>query len=133
MPSVAFPYSLHKGRSLPIIPVGISGRNDHWWRVNAYLDSGAFYSIFDESIAELLELNLATGKRMMAIVGDGDSMLFYLHLVFLQVGKDQFPMEIGFSNKLRVGFNILGLDLFDRYQVTFNNKRKVVLLQEMRA
>lgn len=65
MSSLVFPYSLHKGRSLPIIPVGISGSNRQWWKINAYLDSG------------------------------------------------------------------LGLDLFDRYQTTFNNKKKIILMQKI--
>ena len=46
-----------------MIPVGIKGINSRWWKVNAYLDSGAFYSIFDDSVAELLAINLTDGKK----------------------------------------------------------------------
>lgn len=36
-------------------------------------------------------------------------------------------MKIGFSAKLGIGFNLLGMDIFDRYRVTFDNRaRKVV-------
>lgn len=128
MSSLVFPYSFHKGRSLPIIPVGMKGKNHRWWKVNAYLDSGAFYSIFDSSIAELLELHFTHGKRMTAIVGDGDFLPFYLNRVSLQLGSNQFDMDVGFSSKLKVGFNIMGLDLFDRYQVTFSNKKKLIIM-----
>ena|SRR3990167_3225747 len=131
MSALVFPYSLHKGRSLPIIPIGIRSRNGQWWKINAYLDSGAFYSIFDDTVAELLELPLAKGGLRHAIVGDGDTIPFYVHQIELQVGKDQFPMAIGFSKQLKVGFNILGLDLFDRYQTTFNNRKKVILMQKI--
>lgn len=127
MSSLVFSYSLHKGRNLPIIPIGIKGQ-ENWWKTNAYLDSGAFYSIFDVAISELLEIELTEGKKMTAVVGDGSLMPFYLHEVLLQVGKNQFLMNIGFSNKLKIGFNILGLDLFDRYKITFNNKIKTVVL-----
>ncbi|MBI4411380.1 MAG: hypothetical protein HY541_02720 [Deltaproteobacteria bacterium] len=129
MPALVFPYSYHRGRSLPIIPVGIKGQKDQWWKVNAYLDSGAFYSIFDDSVADLLGLSLTTGTRMLAVVGDGDSLPFYLHKVSLQVGKNRFLMNIGFSSRLKVGFNILGLDLFDRYKITFDNRRHHVILK----
>jgi len=112
-----------------MIPIGMKGKNNRWWKVNAYLDSGAFYSIFDASIAELLELKFTEGKRMTAIVGDGDLLPFYLHNISLQLGKDQFVMNVGFSSKLKVGFNILGLDLFDRYQVIFNNQKKLITMK----
>lgn len=112
-----------------MIPVGIKSDYSRWWKVNAYLDSGAFYSIFDDSVADLLSINLTDGQKMTAVVGDGDRMPFYLHTVSLQIGRDQIRMQIGFSRELKVGFNILGLDLFDRYEVTFNNKRKTISMK----
>jgi len=38
-------------------------------------------------------------------------------------------MKIGFSPKLGVGFNILGMDLFDRYKVSFDNRIKKVIFE----
>jgi len=38
-------------------------------------------------------------------------------------------MRIGFSPKLGVGFNLLGMDFFDRYRVIFDNKAKKVIFE----
>lgn len=66
---------------------------------------------------------------MTAVVGDGGTIPFYLHKVKIQLGSDQFEMEVGFSKQLKVGFNILGLDIFNRYQVTFDSKKKNLILR----
>lgn len=53
MYSVEFDYARHRKRDLPIIPIGLRLRNS-WVEVWAYVDSGAFYSIFDDKVADLL-------------------------------------------------------------------------------
>jgi predicted aspartyl protease len=93
------------------------------------VDSGAFYSIFDDKVAELLGIEVQEGKRMLAVVGDGSFIPFYLHKVRIKLEEDEFEMEIGFSAKLGVGFNLLGMDLFDRYKVTFDNALKKVIFE----
>lgn len=129
MPPLVFPYSLHRGKNVPILPIGLKTQDTPWWKINAYLDTGAFYSIFDDHVARLLCLSLMQGKKMNAVVGDGDQIPFFLHLVSLQVGGKNFEMEIGFSEKLKVGFNILGLDFLDYYEATFNNEKRIFILK----
>jgi len=128
MYSVEFDYARHRKRDLPIIPIGLRARNS-WVEVWAYVDSGAFYSIFDDKVAELLGIGVQEGKRMLAVVGDGSFIPFYLHKVRIKLEEDEFEMEIGFSAKLGVGFNLLGMDLFDRYKVTFDNALKKVIFE----
>ena len=67
---------------------------------------------------------------MLAVVGDGSFIPFYLHKLQVRLGEDEFTMEEGFSPKLGVGFNLLGMDLFDRYKVTFDNKAKKVIFEK---
>jgi len=50
--------------------------------------------------------------------------------VWAYVDSGAFYMEVGFSPKLGVGFNLLGMDLFDRYKVTFDNKAKKVIFEK---
>lgn len=128
MSALIFPYSFHKGKSLPIIPIGLKGAAT-WLRLNAYVDSGAFYSIFDHTICEPLGFEVSSGKKMTAVVGNGNMMPFYLHRVRVQLGNDRFDMEVGFSKSLRVGFNLLGLDIFTRYLVIFDGRKKLLQLR----
>lgn len=128
MRSIEFNYALHRRRDIPLIPVGLR-TGGKWMEVWAYVDSGSFYSIFDEKVAEILDINLETGERVLAVVGDGSFIPIYLHMVGIRIGEDEFGMKIGFSPKLGVGFNLLGMDIFDRYRVVFDNRAKKVILE----
>lgn len=129
MYSVEFDYARHRKRDVPLIPISLRSLRNSWVEVWAYVDSGAFYSIFDDKVAELLGIEVQEGKRMLAVVGDGSFIPFYLHKVRIKLEKDEFEMKVGFSAKLGVGFNLLGMDLFDRYKVTFDNAGKKVIFE----
>lgn len=62
MYSVTFEYARHRLRDIPLIPVGLRGQQ-RWVEVWAYVDSGAFYSLFDDKVAELsvFSLNMERG------------------------------------------------------------------------
>jgi len=63
------------------------------------------------------------------VVGDGSFIPIYLHTVGMRIGEDEFGMKIGFSSKLGVGFNLLGMDVFDRYRIIFDNRAKKVIFE----
>ncbi|MCS6903258.1 MAG: hypothetical protein NZO41_03160 [Candidatus Bipolaricaulota bacterium] len=128
MYSVTFEYARHRLRAIPLIPVGLRAQQ-RWIEVWAYADSGAFYSLFDDKVAEVLGIQLEQGKRLLAVVGDGSFIPFYLHKVKMRLGEDEFEIEVGFSDKLGVGFNLLGMNLFDRYKVTVDNQAKRVTFE----
>jgi hypothetical protein len=128
MYSITFEYARHRLRDIPLIPVGLQVQQ-RWIEVWAYVDSGAFYSLFDDKVAELLGIQLERGKRLLAVVGDGSFIPFYLHRVRMRLGEEEFEIEVGFSAKLGVGFNLLGMNLFDRYKVTFDNQAKRVTFE----
>jgi hypothetical protein len=47
MLAVVYPYTILAGRRSPLMPLGL-GYQGKWQRVQAYMDSGAFYSCFDD-------------------------------------------------------------------------------------
>jgi hypothetical protein len=106
---------------MPLIPVGIKGPL-HWGRVRAYVDSGAAYSVFDDSVARLIGIDWRAGRAMVATTGTGAVLRFFLHPVTLQMRRVRVRPEVGFSAQLRIGFNVLGLDVFEQFnQVTFDS------------
>lgn len=111
-----------------MIPLGIKGPSD-WWRIWAYMDSGAFYSLFDDSVARLIGVDWHMGQPMTATVGNGAFVRFYLHRVTLQLRRVRLSLPVGFSNELGIGFNLLGWDLFERFnQVTFDSQNRCLIL-----
>jgi hypothetical protein len=76
--------------------------------MEAYVDSGATYSIFSYKFADRIGLGIKGGKLIYAQVGDGGCIPAYLHDLEIQLGEERFISTIGFSEKLGIGFNLLG-------------------------
>ena len=114
MRSVEFNYARHRQRDIPLVPVSLR-TGGKWSEVWAYVDSGSFYSLFDDKVADLLDLELREGERVLAVVGDGSFIPVYLHKVGMRIGVDEFGVRIGFSSKLGVGLNGRELNLESRF------------------
>lgn len=126
MRPVAFPYKAYRGILCPIVSLGIKGPGG-WIQAEAYVDSGAFVSIFTPNEATGLGLDYTTGKETFVTVGDGGLIPVYVHRLTAQIGSTVFPAAIGFSPKLGVGFNLLGRqEVFTHFDITFSDARKQV-------
>jgi hypothetical protein len=98
-----------------------------WQPLELYLDSGATYTILRPKVAQALGLNWAVGRKVFVQVGDGSQIPVYLHRLNVQIGPTRFRATVGFSDKLGLGFHLLGRqDVFERFRICFHEKRKVV-------
>jgi len=126
MYSIEFEYLTHAGQKVPIIPIGIK-KKGKWYELWAFVDTGATYSIFEAKEAERLEVDIYKGRKMMVIVGDGSFIPVYFHKVIMKIGEVEFKAEVGFSERLGVGFNLLGRkDVFEIFKVCFDDRKKIV-------
>jgi len=113
---------------MPIITLGLK-YEETWYPVDAYVDSGAIYSIFRRSVGERMRIDIEKGKLIYSQVGDGGSIPVYLHKLDVQLGPKTFQATIGFSEKLGIGFNILGrTDIFDKFVICFDDLKNYVSL-----
>ncbi len=127
MHSVVFPYKLLYRRWLPIIPVLLTWRGLSL-RSEAYLDSGAFYSIFKIGVAAQLGLDLSRAKERMFVVADGSFIPARIMKVPIEIGGKRKIADIAFSDRLNIGFNLLGRkDVFDAFdEVVFRESSREV-------
>ncbi len=130
MHSVTIRYQLLHRRWLPIIPVLLK------WRVvsvqsEAYLDSGAFYSIFKISVAAELGVDLSRAKERMFVVADGSFIPAKLVKLPVEIGGRRKIAEVAFSDRLNIGFNLLGRkDIFESFdEVIFRESRREIELR----
>ena len=127
MSIIEFPYTLHKQYLMPIIPLLVE--NHKLW---AFVDSGATFSIFSVDDARRIGLDWDKGRRQMIVVGDGSFIPTYFHDLTLQIAGNEIIAPIGFSERLGVGFNILGrTGIFDQFQVCFNDHTRIVTFQKI--
>jgi hypothetical protein len=127
MSLIEFPYTLHKGYLLPIIPVTILS---HW--VWVFVDSGAAFTILSVDDASRIGVEWQKGRQQMIMVGDGSLIPAYFHDLSIQIDEWQIAAPVGFSERLGVGFNLLGRKgIFDQFQVCFNDHIRKVTFQKI--
>ncbi len=131
MHSLIFPYKLVDKRYIPVIPVILYGSLETKIRTEAYVDSGATFSIFSIDIAKSLELNLKNAREQFFVVGDGSFIPAKVIKIPVQIGSGKIISDIAFSDKLNIGFNLLGrrgiFEYFD--EIAFCEKRKEVVFR----
>jgi len=129
MPIVTYRYKHVKGLRVPIITVAIR-YGERWHSVEAYVDSGATYSVFTTQVADRLGLDFRSGRRLYVQVGDGGFIPVYLHDLQIQIGRYRLQASLGFSDKLGVRFNLLGrTSIFSYFKVCFDERDFKVTFQ----
>jgi len=112
---------------MPIIPITLYGSNKAI-NVEAYIDSGATFSVFNYEIAKELKISLKDARGQYLVVGDGGFIPSKVIKIQIQIGSEKFISDIAFSEKLNIGFNLIGrqgiFEYFD--EVVFNEKKKEV-------
>lgn len=130
MRTLVFPYVRFGAQFAPIIPVTIFSRNLAF-KTEAYVDSGAFYSIFRIEVLQTLQLRKEQGRLKMLKAADGNPIPGYLFRLPVQIGDVRMRALVAFSDKLNVGFNLLGrqtiFSCFD--EVAFNERARKVIFR----
>jgi len=130
MCTLRFNYTDYRGTKVPIIPVELGSKGE-WFNLWAFVDSGATYSIFALKYATAMGLQIEKAKQRMVVVGDGSFIPVYFLKIPIRIGNVKFNAEIGFSDRLRVGFNLLGRkDIFEQFTVCLSDKDMIVTFYE---
>ncbi len=122
-----FPYKKIGGLKYgPVVPVVLKGLG-RWVPFEAFVDSGADYSVFHSDVACLIGLKPRSGKKKVVTVGDGDEMIVYVHTVRVRFCDFIFKASIAFSATLGSGFNLLGREtFFEKFQICFNDRDRIL-------
>lgn len=129
MSVVTYRYKQVKGLHVPIVTVAI-WYGERWHPVEAYVGSGATYSVFTAQVADRLGLDFRSGQRLYVQVGDGGFIPVYLHDLQIQIGRHNLEVPLGFSDKLGVRFNLLGrAGVFGCFRVCFDEKDFTIVFQ----
>lgn len=112
---------------MPIIPVTVL--NEKVW---VYVDSGAMFSIFHTRTAKRMGIKIHDGRLQMIVVGDGSYIPTYFYDLTVRIGGFEVVAPIGFSERLGVGFNLLGrTGVFNHFHVCFNDHTHKVSFQKI--
>ena len=99
--------------------------------MEVYVDSGAAYTLLHAQIADGIGFDYRAGEKVYLQVGDGSFIPTYLHDLGLQIGAEQFLAKVGFSDKLGIGFNLLGRSgIFEPATRICDNVIRYLLLED---
>ena len=110
---------------MPIVPLSIQGH-----KLWAFVDSGATFSLLKVDEAVRIGIDWQSGRRQMIVVGDGSSIPTFIHDLPVQIGGAQITAPIAFSERLGVGFNLLGrMGVFNQFEICFYDQVRKVTFQ----
>ena len=129
---VEFPYLKDaQGRYAPIVYLQVWTGN-RWLYLQAYVDSGASWSVFHVDVAQLLGIKLNQAKRRYVSLGNGSVLPVYLHHIKVRFAGMEFLSPAGFSDALRMGFNLMGrAGFFDRFLMCFNDRARLLTVSRL--
>lgn len=123
--------------SRPVITIGLENpSNKRAIGYKALLDSGADINIFPAEIAEIIGLDIASGKSYKFGGIDSSGHVAYVHKIKLIVGGSvRYEAECAFSYEIsKVGYGVLGQKgFFDHFAVTFDYSKKEIEIKENRV
>ena len=129
---VEFPYlkDAH-GRYAPLIYLQVWTGN-RWLYLQAYVDSGASWSVFHLDVAQLLGIKLSRATRRYVSLGDGTRLPIYLQHIRVRFAGVEFSAPAGFSDALHMGFNLMGrAGFFDRFLMCFNDRARLLTVSRL--
>lgn len=111
----------------PIIPVYLFYKKS-FIRLEALIDSGADFCVFDKEIASVLGLKWKKGVPHDFFGVTGEKGVVYFHQLKLRVGNKALPVEVGFSSNLsEQSCGILGQEgFFENFKVSFSLAKETI-------
>ena len=127
-----FPYrEIEPGKLGPIVPIRLFG-GERPFLFDAFIDSGADFSIFDADAATAMGFDYRSGRKISITVGDGDRMTVYRHQLLVHFATRSFRAPICFSSDLGSGFNLLGrTGIFEKFRICFHEKHRFVAINSL--
>ena len=131
---VEFPYLKDaQGHHAPIVYLQ-AWTGNRWLYLQAYVDSGASWSVFHVDVAQLLGIHLGRAKRRYISLGNGSVLPIYLQHIKVRFAGAEFMAPAGFSDALRVGFNLMGrAGFFNRFLMCFNDRTRLLTATRLPA
>ena len=83
-------------------------------------------------VAQLLGINLKRAKRRYVDLGNGSVLPIYLQHIKVRFAGAEFSVPAGFSDALRMGFNLMGrAGFFTRFAVSFNDRARLLTVTRL--
>ena len=125
----AFPYRREHSALVgeihrPVATISMRSKDRRWVSFMLYADSGADITLLPKSACEGLGYLLADGKKgHVGGIAQG-RIRVYIHEIDMKLGEETFKAKVAFADTDAVPPLLGRTDIFDRFKVCYDNKRK---------
>jgi len=122
---------IEPGKFGPVVDIRLKGPT-RFFHFEAFVDSGADFSIFDIHSAQIIGLHYQDGEKIPVTVGDGDRIVVYRHQLPVWFAGSRFIAPVCFSPDLGSGFNLMGrAGFFERFRICFHEHAKLISVKKV--
>lgn len=102
-------------------------RENLWFRVSTYADSGADITIFPKSISDLLGLKLQEGQESIVTGVGGQEVRIFIHRITVRIGDQEIKVRAGFAEREDIPYLLGRTDILTHFNILFEKNRVVFI------
>jgi len=121
-PSDLFGY-IHR----PVVEIYLKTKENQWFKVSAYADSGADVTVFPKSIYEIIGLRLHEGQESTVKGVGGEEIRIYIHKITVRIDKEEFKIRAGFAEREDIPYLLGRTDIRTHFNLLFKEDRIVFI------
>ena len=113
----------------PVVEIYLKTKENQWFKVSTYADSGADITIFPKSICEILGLTLHKGQESTVKGVGGEEIKIFIHKVKVRIDKEELEIRAGFAEREDIPYLLGRTDILTHFNMLFE-KDKVVFIKK---
>lgn len=118
----------------PVPKIGLPVKTPNGYRLLHFLiDTGASFTMLPVAFAEMLGVDLGGAREMVVRGIEGSGVSARLAEITLKVGEVELTIPCLFSSKEGAPLLLGRMGFFPRFNITFDNRRKKIVLEPIDA
>lgn len=113
----------------PVVEMYLRTREEEWFKVSLYADSGADITILPRSVCEILGLCLQDGQESVVTGVGGEEIKIFIHKLTVRIGDEEFGIRAGFAEREDIPYLLGRTDILNRFNILFE-RDKVVFIKK---
>jgi len=113
----------------PVVEIYLKTKENQWFKVSTYADSGADITIFPKSVSEILGLKLQDGQESSVTGVGGEEIKIFVHKITIRIEEEKLQVRAGFAEREDIPYLLGRTDILTHFNILFE-KDKVVFIKK---
>jgi len=113
----------------PVVEIYLKTKENQWFKVSTYADSGADITIFPKSVSEIIGLKLQDGQESTVTGVGGEEIKIFVHKITVRIEEEKLKVRAGFAEREDIPYLLGRTDILTHFNILFE-KDKVVFIKK---